>query len=300
MSDVTLRSSGQPRRPARQRLALRILLYGTAVVVGIPLAFAHVMTRGFGGGPLAPPPRGYEAVRLVSEGLKLRAWLARGRPGKAAFVVVHGLGDNLESYLAHARRLAARGHTVLLVDLRAHGGSEGRLTTLGGRESQDVRTAMQYLRDGGLARSGLGLLGHSMGAVAVLLAAADQPDVRVVVVEAPYDTYRQSIAHHAKLLYRLPPWVPLIPIAIRFAEWRAGFDADAIDTVAAARRIRAPLLALVDGADPRMPEPVVRRIVDAHPGAHRLWVVPGAEHVAGIFHRDWSKVVLGFLDEGGL
>jgi len=279
---------------------MRLALYGTVLFVGIPLAFAHVMTRGFGGGPQAPPPRGYEAVPLVSEGLKLRAWVTRGRPEKAAFVVVHGLGDNLESYLEHARRLAARGHSVLLVDLRAHGGSEGRVTTLGGRESADVRAAMQYLRVSGLASNGLGLLGHSMGSVAVLLAAADQADVRVVVVEAPYDTYRNTIAHHAKLLYHLPSWVPQIPTAIAFAEWLAGFDADAIDAVAAAHRIRAPLLAIVDGADARMPEPVVRRVVDAHPSTHRIWVVPGADHVGSIFHPDWSKVVLGFLDESGL
>jgi len=297
--DTTGRTSTAGGR-RRQHLLMRLALYGTAIFVGIPLAFAHVMTRGFGGGPQAPPPRGYEAVSLASEGLKLRAWVTRGRPEQAAFIVVHGLGDSLESYLEHARRLRARGHTVLLVDLRAHGGSEGSVTTLGGRESADVRAAMQYLRDSGLAPHGLGLMGHSMGSVAVLLAAADQPDVRVVVVEAPYDTYRNTIAHHAQLLYHLPSWVPLIPTAILFAEWRAGFDADAIDSVAAVRRIRAPLLAIVDGADPRMPEPVVRRIVLAHPGPHRLWVVPGADHVGGIFHPDWAKVVLGFLDESGV
>jgi uncharacterized protein len=134
----------------------------------------------------------------------------------------------------------------------------------------------------------------------VLLAAADDPDVRAMVVEAPYDTYRNTIAHHAKLLYHLPSWVPIIPLSIFFAEQLADFDADDIDCVAAAGRIHAPLLAIVDGDDLRMPEPVVRRIVDAHMGPHRLWVAKGVDHVGAIFNPDWKKVVLGFLEENGV
>lgn len=279
---------------------MRLGLYGGALFLGVPLAFAFVMTRGFPN-PGGTPPRDYEELRLVSrDGLKLRAWLARGSPDRSAAVVIHGLGDSLESYQEHARLLRSRGHTVLLVDLRAHGGSEGNLTTLGGLEQEDVRAGMRTLREHRLAGRGLLLLGHSIGAVAGLLAAAGEPDLRAVVVEAPFDSYRATIAHHAWLLYKIPSWAPIIPIAIAMAEWRAGFDADAVDCVAAARRIRAPLLAIVDGIDPRMPEAVVRRIVDAHPGPKRLWVCPGADHVQAIFHPDYWKHVGGFLEENGL
>ena len=294
---VRLRPLG---KSPRQRLFLRVALYGGALFVGLPLAFSFVMTRTYRVPVSTDPPVGYAEIQLVSEELKLRAWLSRGELDRPAFVVVHGLGDNLENYQEHARPFIERGHTVLLPDLRGHGGSEGQHTTLGGRESEDVRAAMRYLRANRWADDGIVLMGHSMGSVAVLLAAADETDVRAVMVEAPYDTYRNTIAHHARLLYGLPSWVPIIPLSIKAAEWRAGFDADAIDAVAAARRIRAPLLAIVDGNDERMPEPVVRRIIDAHPGPNKLWVVPGADHVGAILHPDWKTVVLGFLDENGV
>jgi uncharacterized protein len=278
------------------RILLRLLLYGGAFFVGLPLAFSYVMTRTYHSAASSRPPAGFEELTLTSDGLKLRAWLARGDPRQPAAVVIHGLGDSLESYLEHARLFRERGDTVLLVDLRGHGGSAGTHTTLGGLESHDVRAAMQYLREHGLAPNGLILMGHSMGSVAVLLAAVDQPDLRAIVVEAPFDTYRNTVTRHARLFYGLPAWVPIIPLAIRMAEWRAGFDADEIDTVAAARRIRAPLLAIVDGADPRMPVEVVVRIVDAHPGPKRLWIAPGVEHVGAIYHPNYRKEVLGFLD----
>ena len=290
-------SFGQTRTA---RIGLRLLLYGGGLFVGVPLAFSFVMTRTFRSAAPQHPPRNYEELVLLSDGLKLRAWLGKGDPGKPAVVVVHGLGDSLESYQGHARLFRERGLTALLVDLRGHGASEGMYTTLGGLESHDVRTAMKYLREQGLATHGLILMGHSMGAVAVLLAAADQSDVRGIIVEAPYDTYRNTVAHHAKLLYGLPSWVPLIPLAIRAAEWRAGFDADQIDCVAAARRIRAPLLAIVDGADPRMTEEIVRRVFVAHPGPKRLWVATGVNHVGAIYHPDYRAQLVGFLDANGL
>jgi pimeloyl-ACP methyl ester carboxylesterase len=285
-----------PGTTAGQRLLLRIALYGGAVFVALPVLLAFLMTRAPRARVSREPSPPYEEVRLVSGGLRLRAWLARGERGLPAVIIVHGLGDTLESYQEHAQLFLDRGHSVLLPDLRGHGGSEGRYTTLGGHESEDVRAAMEYLNAEELAGDGFVLLGHSMGAVAVILAAADRTDVRAVIAEAPFDSYRNTVAHHAGLLYGLPSWFPLIGLSILGAEWLAGFDADAVDAVAAASRVRAPLLAIVDGDDRRMPEPVVRRIVDAHPGIHRLWVASGAGHVGAIYHRDWSTVVLGFLD----
>jgi pimeloyl-ACP methyl ester carboxylesterase len=286
--------------PTRSRRILaRLAFYSAVVLVLVPLAFSQVMVQTLRQ-PARKAPPGFEEGRVTSEGLKLRTWTLRGRPERAAVVVGHGVGDSIESFTDLAGRLNARGHTVLLLDFRGHGGSDAAYTTLGGREREDVRAAAQSLRDRGLAPSGLVFMGFSMGAVAALRAAVDQPDVRAVVVEAPYDTYRDTVIHHAWLLYKMPRWVPIIPIAIAIAGWRADFDPGDVDAVAAARRLRVPLLAIVDGDDPRMPEEVVRRILDAHPGPKRLWVAPGAGHVGASLTAEYWPVVLGFLEANGL
>lgn len=280
-------------------VAGRVVFYSAVLLLALPASFAWVITRP-ARGPVAPVPRGFTERFLDVDGLRLRAWTRAGDGARPAVVVVHGVGDSLESFVDHAWFFARRGHAVVLLDTRGHGGSEGNVVTLGAREREDVRAAMDWLRQEGLAASGLVLVGHSMGAVAVLRAAADRADVRAVIAEAPYDTYRGTIAHHAWLLYRMPSWFPVVPLTVAFAEWRGGFDADEVDAVAAASRCRGALLAIAGGADDRMTEAVVRKVFDAHPGPKRLWVAPGAPHVGAVLHRDYWPTIEGFLVENGL
>jgi pimeloyl-ACP methyl ester carboxylesterase len=284
---------------ARRRLLARVLLYGAAILVGLPLATSQMLVGTLRSDTFEPWPP-WERVTVRAGELDLRAWLAPGDGERAAAVVTHGLGDSLDSYVDVGGVLHQRGHAVLLLDLRAHGGSDGRLTSLGGLEREDVRAGMAFLRGRGEGARGFVLVGTSMGAVTVIRAAAEEPDVRAVVAEAPFDTYRDTVRHHAQLYYGLPAWFPLMPAAIRVAEWRAGFDADEVDTVAAAARVRAPLLLIRDGRDERMPEEVVRRVYDAHPGPKSFWVAPEAGHSGASRARGYWETVLPFLEEHGL
>ena len=274
-----------------------MILYGLVLLVAVPLALAFSITRAFRQ-QVGPPPPGYTERFVSSDAGRLRVWAKAGSPSRPMVVIVHGVGDSLESFIDNAGWFARRGHPVVLLDTRGHGGSQGNVITLGAREREDVRAAMDALR--AEAPAGFVLVGHSMGAVAVLRAAAGRADVRAVVVEAPYDTFPNTIAHHAWLFYRMPRWFPIVPLTTWLAGWRGGFDPAEVDAVSAASRVRSPLLAIADGGDDRMPEAVVRRVFDAHPGPKSLWVAPGAPHVGAVLHPDYWPTIETFLRENGL
>lgn len=110
----------------------------------------------------------------------------RFAPGKnhAAILLLHGLGGANADMLSHAEILANAGYGVFLVDLRAHGSSDGDTSTFGLHEADDVAGAADYL----LSRADvngqkIGAIGISLGAQAALRGALKTDKLRALVLE---------------------------------------------------------------------------------------------------------------------
>ena len=131
-------------------------------------------------------PRDTRPLTLcTADGLSLAAdvW-ATPEPPASAVVLVHGFTAHRRdpSVVAAAHELRAAGHAVVSYDMRGHGQSEG-LCTLGDRERFDVAAATAAARD--LAPQVV-LVGASLGAIAVLRYAVDDPSLAgVVTVSSP-------------------------------------------------------------------------------------------------------------------
>ena len=111
---------------------------------------------------------------------------------------------------------------VLLYDQVYSGESAGRFTTLGFEEAQDLRRVIDqvFQEKGNDVR--IGLLGESMGAATVLVEAATDPRLRLVIADCPFADLSDQLAHHISFAYRLPRF-PFIPISSVIAHHRAGF-----------------------------------------------------------------------------
>jgi dipeptidyl aminopeptidase/acylaminoacyl peptidase len=158
----------------------------------------------------------WENVRLIAtDGVELSAWFIPPGPegDGATLVFVHGLGGNRSELLAEAAMLARHGYGALLIDLRHHGDSQGKMATLGFAETEDVCGAVKFL----LSRpevnpARIGLLGHSMGGATVLRAAARMDQVRAVVAQSAYSSLEENVARGTVAQAGLPPFLfgPLI------------------------------------------------------------------------------------------
>lgn len=128
---------------------------------------------------------------LTSDGVSLAAdvWLPAGATlgspsHDSAVVLVHGFTAHRRdsSVMAMAHDLRDAGHAVIVHDMRGHGDSEG-LCTLGDAERHDVAAAVAAARD--LAPQVV-VVGASLGAIAALRYAVDDPDLTgVVTVSCP-------------------------------------------------------------------------------------------------------------------
>lgn len=171
--------------------------------------------------PLTPADAtlSYDDITLTTcDGLKLTGWYMPGK-NRAAVILVHGLGGSKVLMLNHARALAFDDYGVLMIDLRAHGGSEGD-TVNGVHEAEDVLAGVEYLKTrADVDADKIGAVGVSLGAATVLRAARRSESIRAVILEGmgpvcladhggPPKTFRRKFNYPINwLTYRLMDWM---------------------------------------------------------------------------------------------
>ena len=98
-------------------------------------------------------------------------------------VICHGMGSSRHSVEASARIMANHGVAVLIFDFRGHGNSDG---ILDGNIVADVIDAWHFLSEfSGVDRRRIGLVGHSMGAIAAILATGQVNPRALVALSCP-------------------------------------------------------------------------------------------------------------------
>ena len=288
-----------------RRLAKPVLttlgLLGVVVVGLVLLAASFLADLATKIPPTARPSLNPSRMGLVCEEVELRTedgfrltawWMPNGKPARAPVVILHGLGASKAHMIDYILFAQEQGNPTLAIDFRGHGESDPSLTSIGFYESRDAIAAMQFVREKGAGDPVL--WGTSMGAVSALLAAARDGSAAGIIADAPFDTYRNTVLHHAKLFYGLSEF-PLITLAMPMIESRARFRVAEVDCLRAAEQIQAPMLLLAGEEDARMPPTMVRTIYDRAAGPKEFWVIPGEGHENRNFGQEFRGKVGQFL-----
>jgi len=175
-----------------------------AALTGVPVALAYrfaVVYRTRAGFPRRTPPAvdpggfglPFEELVVEASGASLPAWFIPARDGAPGpgILVIHGWESARDRMLPNALVLRAAGFHVLMLDVRGHGANRAEsLPISGGEFGVDAAAGIAALRSRPEVTT-VGVLGHSMGGVGGILAAADmQPVDALVVVSAPADPVR--------------------------------------------------------------------------------------------------------------
>lgn len=259
--------------------------------------------------------RAYRALNPLGEsGIVLGAepFTLEGTSGRA-LLLLHGSGDTPQTLRYLGERLNAAGYTVHAPLLPGHGRSPREFTRVSAEGYRlAARQALEVLR---ARASWVGVVGLSMGGAIAVRLAADAPEVRVLVLLAPYLTPPPSVQWVTRLA---PAWGLVQPHlagrgersvhdpAARDAGHAYGtFSPSALgalmETAASARaalpRVTAPTLVINSREDNRIP-PVLAAGATRSMRApvETLWV-EGCGHVITVdYCRDTvAEMVLGFL-----
>jgi len=189
----------------------------------------------------------------TTDGVKLAAWLvpamaARAGADAPAVVVLHGYPANKADLLPIAGALHAR-FTVLLLDFRSFGTSEGRVTTLGFRERADLRAAVDALARRGHTR--IGVFGYSLGGAVAILGAAEDPRIGAVAAWAPFADLR-VLARDLYAMFWLLKY-PFVELMVLWGRLFLGGDITRPSPEMAAGRLTIPVQIWASRDDDQIP-----------------------------------------------
>ena len=225
----------------------------------------------------------YENIAFKTrDGFELKGWFLPSPNGdKRTIVMCHGMTDNKGLLLKQTHFLnKVGGFNLVYFDFRAHGDSEGEITTTGGLETIDFDAAMAWLRGAKPALMGaVGAFGLSMGATVIVVSMPKHPDLRCAVVESPFTDYRTVIKRWFWNNVKVP-YYPLVALTIMIVRSRLNAPEIALfNPVASAALISPrPLLVIGGECDRLMPPEDVNLIYCAAGEPKQLWMVPNASH----------------------
>jgi alpha-beta hydrolase superfamily lysophospholipase len=232
----------------------------------------------------------------------LRGWKVRAEKPNGSWVLLfHGVSDNRIGVIGQSEFLLQNGYSVLMMDARAHGDSEGSIATYGWLERKDTSATVDALVLTEHPRH-LFALGESMGAGIALQSAGVDPRIEAVVAEASFANLQEAAYDYAGL--RQYPWLgktlfaPGAWLMVYRGEKLAGFPAAEVSPEKSVVQRAFPVLIICDGDDHALPCRHSEMIFRAARGPKEFWRVPRAYHTAALGYEpdEFRKRVLGFFD----
>ena len=187
-------------------------------------------------------------------------WLQSPDPNALAVLYLHGNDLNLGGNVEHVAALRRLGFSVLAVDYRGYGKSDGAFPS----EAQlydDAEAAWDHLIAQRRVDPGRAFIyGHSMGGAVAIELALRRPDAAGVIVESAFT----SMPDVARLHYWMFP-----------AGWLLN---QRFDALARAPRLSVPVLFIHGTADAEVPYTMSERLFAVTRGSKTLTLIPGGGH----------------------
>ena len=200
----------------------------------------------------------YEDVALTAaDGVRLHAWWVPAPAGRRAVLLLHGNAGNISHRLDKLAVLAGLDASVLMLDYRGYGRSEGTPDEPG--LYRDAEAAYAWLRARGYAPEAIVAYGESLGGPVAVDLAAHRPLGGLVLESAPTSILAVGQHHY-----------PLLPVG-----W---FLSARFDGLSRLPSVRAPVLVLHSPSDEIVPFAMGEALYAAAPNRTRLVRLAGGHN----------------------
>jgi uncharacterized protein len=231
------------------------------------------------------------------DNLKLECWYEKQTQAVGTVILFHGHGGSKSGVIAESNYFRSMGFNVLMVDFRAHGGSEGNICTIGFKESADVKAAYDFISSKG--EKNICLWGTSLGAATIIKAIHDYNiHPQKIILEMPFGSLLQAVKGRVRLM-----GLPEEPISSLLTFWGGiehGFNAFNYNPCEYSKAITCPVLLQWGAIDPRVTKKEIDCIYEhLSTKDKKLVIYPNAAHESLCQNspEEWEKEISSFLNQ---
>jgi uncharacterized protein len=186
-------------------------------------------------------------------------WIPHPNKEAKPLLYLHGNGITVGENAEHANRLHKLGFSVLLIDYRGFGRSEGEFPS----ESQvyeDAQAAWNYLVK--QQTQNIFIYGHSLGGAVAVDLAIHHPEAAGLIVESSFTSILDLAAGY--------PWTQFFPMPLLLTQ--------RFDSLAKVKDLKVPVLFIHGTSDRTIPFQMSQRLFAAAAAPKQLELVPKADH----------------------
>jgi pimeloyl-ACP methyl ester carboxylesterase len=227
-----------------------------------------------------------DALDIVSDAgpklIKLSGWwiskdTSTNKP-TVIFLAGNG-GMNPANFEDKVMFLTQSGFNCFLLDQRGYGASKGELLTHGWYEREDFTFVENRLKNRyGIDKNRIALWGISMGASNAVMIASAHPEIKALLLYAPWSNPLPMAVHYIGLTFSAPKFLMYFPIwtALKVGSWRT--HGELLDPAEEAKKIRCNVLVVHGDTDDIVPPELTDRLFNSLAGPKQLEVMKGAHH----------------------
>jgi alpha-beta hydrolase superfamily lysophospholipase len=242
------------------------------------------------------PAFSYKNVKLkTSNGIEIDTWYSPTGFSNRCVILIHGYSTNKSFLESEAAMFKQWGYSVLLLDLRGHGRSEGSVTSFGMKETDELEQAYSFAKQNG--NSKIILYGVSLGA-AICIKATQQGKIHpdAIIADMPFENLHLHFQSRARILgFPSEPFATLITFWIGVERGYNGFQ---YNISSYAKKVNCPVLMEWGDKDPYVSRKEIETIFRSLASKNKKLVVyPGAGHNS-FLQTDpltWEKETQAFL-----
>ncbi len=238
---------------------------------------------------------------MSADNLKLHAYYYPVGDRKKTIICFHGYtSSGRNDFNSIAKFFIEMGYSLLCVDERAHGKSEGKYIGFGCLDRFDALEWINYVKKQTGDDAVIFLYGISMGGATVLMTSGQNldPAVKGIISDCAFTSAWDVFSWVLKSMYHMPEF-PVMYISDMMCRQRAGYGLKECNSAEEVKKAKVPILFIHGDADTFVPCRMCGEIYANCASPKEKIIIKGAGH-AESYYRDtelYESAVRGFIDK---